>query len=176
MGNESGYGPNFAAISGWLHAFDPTRPIHYEGAQPNHGGFCLNGVVFADRALTPKHYEVKKVYQPVEVEAISTTNERVAVRMTNRFAHSSLSSFVVRWQVVCDGQSIQAGTLPRLEIEPGRTDEVQVPVQPIDNLRGGADYWLRLSFHTRDKTPWAEVGYEFAWEQFQRFGAHPGIV
>jgi beta-galactosidase len=33
MGNESGYGPNFAAISAWLHAFDPTRPVHYEGAQ-----------------------------------------------------------------------------------------------------------------------------------------------
>jgi beta-galactosidase len=33
MGNESGYGPNFAAISAWLKAFDPTRPVHYEGAQ-----------------------------------------------------------------------------------------------------------------------------------------------
>jgi beta-galactosidase len=33
LGNESGYGPNFAAISAWLRAFDPTRPIHYEGAQ-----------------------------------------------------------------------------------------------------------------------------------------------
>ena len=33
MGNESGYGPNFAAISSWLHDFDPTRPVHYEGAQ-----------------------------------------------------------------------------------------------------------------------------------------------
>jgi beta-galactosidase len=33
MGNESGYGPNFAAISAWLRTFDPTRPIHYEGAQ-----------------------------------------------------------------------------------------------------------------------------------------------
>ena len=30
MGNESGYGPNFAAISAWLHDFDPTRPVHYE--------------------------------------------------------------------------------------------------------------------------------------------------
>jgi len=37
MGNESGYGPNFAAISGWLHDFDPTRPIHYEGAQGING-------------------------------------------------------------------------------------------------------------------------------------------
>ncbi len=33
MGNESGYGPNFAAISAWLRDFDPTRFIHYEGAQ-----------------------------------------------------------------------------------------------------------------------------------------------
>lgn len=33
MGNESGYGPNFAAISAWLHDFDPTRPVHYEGVQ-----------------------------------------------------------------------------------------------------------------------------------------------
>ncbi|HKJ89809.1 MAG TPA: glycoside hydrolase family 2 TIM barrel-domain containing protein, partial [Oceanipulchritudo sp.] len=33
MGNESGYGPNFAAVSAWLREFDPTRPIHYEGAQ-----------------------------------------------------------------------------------------------------------------------------------------------
>lgn len=33
MGNESGYGPNFAAISAWLHDFDPTRPVHSEGAQ-----------------------------------------------------------------------------------------------------------------------------------------------
>lgn len=33
MGNESGYGPNFAAISAWMHDYDPTRPVHYEGAQ-----------------------------------------------------------------------------------------------------------------------------------------------
>jgi beta-galactosidase len=33
LGNESGYGPNFAAMSAWLHTFDPTRPVHYEGAQ-----------------------------------------------------------------------------------------------------------------------------------------------
>ena len=33
MGNEAGYGVNFAAISAWLKTFDPTRFIHYEGAQ-----------------------------------------------------------------------------------------------------------------------------------------------
>ncbi|MBM6991690.1 MAG: beta-galactosidase [Prevotella sp.] len=33
LGNESGFGANQAAMAGWLHAFDPTRPVHYEGAQ-----------------------------------------------------------------------------------------------------------------------------------------------
>ena len=37
MGNESGYGPNFASISAWMHDFDPTRPVHYEGAQGVNG-------------------------------------------------------------------------------------------------------------------------------------------
>ncbi len=33
LGNESGSGPNHAAAAGWVKEFDPTRPIHYEGAQ-----------------------------------------------------------------------------------------------------------------------------------------------
>ncbi|GLR69830.1 glycoside hydrolase family 2 TIM barrel-domain containing protein [Agaribacter marinus] len=38
MGNESGTGPNFAAIAGWLIDIDPLRFVHYEGAQgdPQH--------------------------------------------------------------------------------------------------------------------------------------------
>jgi beta-galactosidase len=32
LGNESGVGPNHAAMAGWIHENDPTRPIHYEGA------------------------------------------------------------------------------------------------------------------------------------------------
>lgn len=33
LGNESGFGANHAAQAGWLHTFDPTRPVAYEGAQ-----------------------------------------------------------------------------------------------------------------------------------------------
>ena len=32
LGNESGYGPNHDAMAGWIRSFDPTRPLHYEGA------------------------------------------------------------------------------------------------------------------------------------------------
>lgn len=33
LGNEAGTGPAFAAASAWIKDFDPTRFIHYEGAQ-----------------------------------------------------------------------------------------------------------------------------------------------
>jgi beta-galactosidase/beta-glucuronidase len=33
LGNESGIGPNHAAMAGWIHEYDKTRPVHYEGAQ-----------------------------------------------------------------------------------------------------------------------------------------------
>jgi len=35
LGNESGKGPNHAAMAGWTHDFDITRPVHYEPAQGN---------------------------------------------------------------------------------------------------------------------------------------------
>ena len=33
LGNEAGWGPNFAMTAAWIHEYDPTRPVHYEGAQ-----------------------------------------------------------------------------------------------------------------------------------------------
>jgi beta-galactosidase len=32
LGNESGHGSNHDAAAGWLRRYDPTRPLHYEGA------------------------------------------------------------------------------------------------------------------------------------------------
>lgn len=36
LGNESGRGPNHAAMAEWVHDFDITRFVHYEPAQGNH--------------------------------------------------------------------------------------------------------------------------------------------
>jgi len=35
LGNESGSGPNHAAMAAWIHDFDITRPVHYEPAMGN---------------------------------------------------------------------------------------------------------------------------------------------
>jgi len=33
LGNESGYGPNHAALADWIHQHDPTRPLFYDAAR-----------------------------------------------------------------------------------------------------------------------------------------------
>ena len=47
------------------------------GDVPNQQAFCLNGIVLADRSLTPKYWEVKKVYQPVKIEVNAKTTSDV---------------------------------------------------------------------------------------------------
>ena len=37
LGNESGHGPNHAAMAGYMKEYDPARFIHYEGAQSIYG-------------------------------------------------------------------------------------------------------------------------------------------
>lgn len=45
MGNEAGRGPNNAAMAGWIHDYDITRPVHYEPAQgsPELEGYIAPG-------------------------------------------------------------------------------------------------------------------------------------
>ena len=65
LGNESGYGPNFAAMSGWLHTFDPTRPVHYEGAQ----GYRMS--------------DLQREFQPDQDHSSDTSHETYKSNKTN---------------------------------------------------------------------------------------------
>jgi beta-galactosidase len=53
LGNESGRGPNHAAMAAWLHDFDITRPIHYEPAQ---GDPHLPGYIDPNDPNYPKNH------------------------------------------------------------------------------------------------------------------------
>lgn len=44
LGNESGVGPNHAAMTGWIHYADPTRWVHYEGVE----GFVNDPALVSD--------------------------------------------------------------------------------------------------------------------------------
>ncbi len=66
LGNESGYGPNHAAMSAWIKDYDETRYIHYEGAQSNYGKLDPPGVDMISRMYTPIDKMVTWANHPVD--------------------------------------------------------------------------------------------------------------
>jgi beta-galactosidase len=78
LGNESGYGPNHDALAGWLHSFDPSRPLHYEGCtrpEWGEGRPDLESVKRGRRAVDI----VSPMYPPIELLeswASTTTDDR----------------------------------------------------------------------------------------------------
>ncbi len=257
LGNKSGYGRNHEVMADWLHANEPTRPVHYEGGydaacldmvsvmypgidrlvmmatdpvetrpiimceyahamgngpggfkeywavidqyprvqggfvwdwvdqgirqttddgedwfayggdfgdEPNDGPFCINGVIWPDRVPHPAVWEMKKVYEPLRFAPIDLKAGQIQV--SNRYHFADLSHLDVVWSLAADGELLQEGTLPRLNIGPGESVLLDIPFK-LPQLQPGAEYWLNLSFRLADQTAWAEAGHEIAWAQYQ---------
>ncbi len=60
LGNEAGKGPNHAAMAGWTHDYDITRPVHYEPAQ---GNPRLDGYIDPLDPLYPKTVDHSHRYE-----------------------------------------------------------------------------------------------------------------
>ncbi len=148
------------------HAEDGTPWFAYGGDygdEPNDGNFCCNGVITPDRVPHPGLLEMKKVQEPVLVQAIDV--RRGEFRVTNRFAFNTLSGLDIAWMVEEDGKVIESGALPALNTPPGESDVIRVPYESFTPAAGTA-YWLTLRFTLREAAKWAPQGHEVAWAQF----------
>jgi len=133
------------------------------GDVPNSGDFCCNGLVLPDRRVPPKLMQVKKIYQNVAFEAKDILAGKVEI--TNKFFFRNLSDFEFRWALGDGCTVLESGSIKDLDIAPQQSKVIDIPFkQP--KLRPGAEYWLRVSFHSKQDTLWAERGHEIAWEQF----------
>ncbi len=132
------------------------------GDKPNDGSFCINGMVSPDRTVPPKMWEMKHVYQYVDVTADDLAAGRVRVR--NKYFYTNLREFDVLWRLTEDGAVIQEGRLAALDVEPQGSAVVTLPIER-PALTPGAAYHLRVSFHLRADTAWAKTGHEVAWRQ-----------
>ncbi|HUF32010.1 MAG TPA: glycoside hydrolase family 2 TIM barrel-domain containing protein, partial [Acidimicrobiales bacterium] len=146
---------------------DGTERLAYGGDlgdQPNDGPFCLNGVVAADRTPHPSLLELAKVVQPVQVAAVDAG--RGALQITNEHAFVDLAWLEATWSLTVDGDEVAAGSLAPLDVAPGASAEVHIPLPPLDLSPGQAAH-LTVSFRTRNDQPWAPAGHEVAWEQVE---------
>ncbi len=126
------------------------------------GSFCLNGLVYPDRRVKPSLYEIKKVGQPVHVEAVDL--EHGMFKVTNRRYFTDLSDLSVSYEITVEGVQTKKVELPVLNVPPGGFVTVDVPVGKLE--RGVGEYWLTVYFES-GATPWCEDGHLVAWEQFR---------
>ncbi len=134
------------------------------GDEPNDGNFCINGLVFPDRRIPPKLWEVKKIYQPLAIKAENLVLGEIRIHNKNLF--TNLKEFEATWTLSEDGKVIQKGKLEPLDIAPGDDTLVTLPLKRL-SLTPGAEYWLRMSFYLKEDSSWANKGHEIAWKQFK---------
>jgi beta-galactosidase len=132
------------------------------GDEPNDANFCINGLVGPDRTPHPALHEWKKIAQPVRVEAVDLRRGRI--RITSRADFGSLAWLRGRFELAVDGRVVQRGSLPRLDLAPGESRTLSLPLRRA-GLRGEAHLMLR--FFARRDPPWADPGDEIAWEQLR---------
>lgn len=132
------------------------------GDKPNDGNFCTNGVIFSDRTLSAKAYEVKKIHQPIRVEALGDGKYKI----TNKRFHTRLNDLYGRYEIEEDGKVIRSGNLEELNLDAQANMIINVS-DKLFNKIPGAEYFINFSFKQKYDTEWAEAGYEVASEQLK---------
>ncbi len=115
LGNESGTGPNHAAMAAWIKDYDPTRFMHYEGAQgdPNHKQYKRLGTP-EWKAYENAHYAnptdlpwvdvISRMYPPLEqFETMANDPNHTRPIMPCEYAHAmgnSLGNMMEYWDII----------------------------------------------------------------------------
>jgi len=106
LGNESGYGANHDALAGWIRRFDPSRPLHYEGAI-FHDGWIDGGRESTD--------VVCPMYAPIDaIQAYGRSGLGDRPLILCEYSHAmgnSNGSLADYWDVITTTPGLQGGFL-----------------------------------------------------------------
>ena len=112
LGNESGYGPSHDALAAWMRSYDPTRPVHYEGAVRPEGGQFPYTIESLKRGAAASDI-VAPMYPTIDLiaEWARTTDDERPLIMCE-FSHAmgnsngSLSDY---WETIRGNRGLQGG-------------------------------------------------------------------
>jgi len=153
---------------------DPKHPILAYGGgfgeQPNDHYFIHKGVVSYDRATSgsgvkPHYPEMKKAFQWIDTELTDPVTGAISIR--NKYQFINLSGFDISWTITENGVEISKGTTSMMRpINPRSTGRATLNYK-IARPKAGAEYYLRVSYTLKEKTLWADKGFEVATAQFK---------
>ncbi len=123
------------------------------------GNFCGNGLVFADRKLSPKIAEIKQLYQNVRFTLLD--GEKGTVEIQNDFLFTNLKEYNLHWQAVSKNKVLASGDFIT-DIPSGEKATVT-----IDLPKGVQTEWyLNLMYELKLSNLWAKAGHTVARAQF----------
>ena len=130
---------------------------------PSSGNFSLNGIVFPDRKVQPAFWEVKKVYQSVNFEAISLVQGKV--RVENKYNFTSLKEFELQWQLLANGRVSKEGIYTELEIGPDENKILNLGYSLL-TMDPETEYFLSLKLVNKTQKLLLPASHIYAEEQF----------
>jgi beta-galactosidase len=141
------YGKEFLAYGG---DFD-DRPTDY--------GFCTNGIVYANRELSPKMQEIKYLYQNLKL-----IPDRAGVTIKNENLFSDTSDYDLEYILYLDGKELYRDEL-HVVVAPQSEGRVEFN-WPAETASASGEYCIHTFLKLRENKPWADTGYEIAFGQF----------
>lgn len=125
--------------------------------RPTDYSFCTNGIVFADRKLTPQMQEVKFLYQNFEL-----LPDRNGVKVINKQLFKDTSNLYLKYTLSQDGEIVYTGKLE--EVDVAAESETYLKFELPITEEG--EYVIRTSIHLKEDTLWAERGHEVAFGEY----------
>lgn len=150
----------FLAYGGW---WENPKGIY------NDGNFNMNGLIAADGKPHPGLVALKYHHQNIKIDVLDW--DQGTFRITNRYDFLNLDEVLeIGWEIVCEGKTLLKGALKDLNLNPGKTSEITIPLNDV-RIEKGKEYFLNFLFYNKYKTFYAEKGYEMGWEQFRLPGS-----
>jgi beta-galactosidase len=131
--------------------------------EKTHRYFCANGIIFSDRTPHPALYEVKKVYSEIKAHPIDLL--RGKIQLENKYSFINLSFINLLWEITENGHTIFKGSIKDIDVKP-KEKAIYNLAYALPVLKDENEYHLFLSYRLKEATPWADKGYELAWDQF----------
>lgn len=154
----------------WKTEADGTKYLAYGGdfgESPHSGNFCGNGLIFADRSISPKLIEAKKCYENITITEVDAGQGLYNV--TNKNLFTDLEAYLLQWTIAVEGVVCAEGNLT-VSVAPLESKEIKLEL-PQREQSGEAV--LTISFATKKAEKWADAGHEVAFEQFVLPAAKP---
>lgn len=120
------------------------------------------GLIWADRTVQPELWQLKKVGQPVRVEAVDAEAGRFEIH--NRYHFTNLDQLEANWELASELGPLAQGTLA-LDLAAGDVTRIQLEL-PKTSRESGTEHWILFRFLLAEPKLWAPRGHEVAWAQF----------